>query len=73
MSKRLPSDLKESVWTSVTEGFARKAEERLRICKEWIDGGVFFGITSLRDQPCPFAKDDAQSLGQDSRWFDVLI
>lgn len=29
-SKRLPSDLKESVWTSVTEGFARKAEEFLR-------------------------------------------
>jgi hypothetical protein len=25
----LPPDLKESVWTSVTEGFARKAEEFL--------------------------------------------
>jgi serine/threonine-protein kinase HipA len=30
VSKRLPPDLKESVWTSVTEGFARKAEEFLR-------------------------------------------
>ena len=30
VSKRLPLDLKESVWTSVTEGFARKAEEFLR-------------------------------------------
>jgi hypothetical protein len=28
--KRLPPDLKESVWTSVTEGFALKAEELLR-------------------------------------------
>ncbi len=30
VSRRLPPDLKESVWTSVTEGFARKAEEFLR-------------------------------------------
>jgi 3-methyladenine DNA glycosylase AlkC len=29
VGKRLPLDLKESVWTSVTEGFARKAEEFL--------------------------------------------
>jgi hypothetical protein len=29
VSKRLPPDLKESVWTSVTEGFARKAVEFL--------------------------------------------
>jgi serine/threonine-protein kinase HipA len=29
VSKRLPPDMKESVWTSVTEGFARKAEEFL--------------------------------------------
>jgi 3-methyladenine DNA glycosylase AlkC len=29
VGKRLPPDLKESVWTSVTEGFARKAEEFL--------------------------------------------
>jgi hypothetical protein len=30
VSKRLPPDLKESVWASVTEGFARKAAEFLR-------------------------------------------
>ena len=30
VGKRLPPDLKESVWTKVTEGFARKAEEFLR-------------------------------------------
>ena len=30
VKRRLPPDLKESVWTSVTDGFAKKAEEFLR-------------------------------------------
>jgi hypothetical protein len=29
VKRRLPPDLKESVWTSVTDGFAKKAEEFL--------------------------------------------
>jgi serine/threonine-protein kinase HipA len=33
VSKRLPPDLKESVWISVTKGLARKAEEFLRAAK----------------------------------------
>jgi 3-methyladenine DNA glycosylase AlkC len=37
VSKRLPPDLKESVWTSVTEGFARKAEEFLRAAENLRD------------------------------------
>jgi serine/threonine-protein kinase HipA len=37
VSKRLPPDLKESVWTSVTEGFARKAEEFLRTAENLRD------------------------------------
>jgi serine/threonine protein kinase HipA of HipAB toxin-antitoxin module len=30
VKKRLPADFKESVWNSITKGFARKAEEFLR-------------------------------------------
>jgi hypothetical protein len=30
VKKRLPADFKESVWTSITRGFAKKAEEFLR-------------------------------------------
>jgi serine/threonine-protein kinase HipA len=37
VSRRLPPDLKESVWTSVTEGFARKAEEFLRAAENLRD------------------------------------
>jgi hypothetical protein len=37
VSKRLPPDLKESVWTSITEGFARKAEEFLRAAENLRD------------------------------------
>ena len=37
VSKRLPPDMKESVWTSVTQGFALKAEEFLRAAKNCRD------------------------------------
>jgi serine/threonine-protein kinase HipA len=37
VSKRLPPDLKESVWTSVTGGFAGKAEEFLRAAEDLRD------------------------------------
>jgi hypothetical protein len=29
VKKRLPADFKESVWTSITKGFAKKAKEFL--------------------------------------------
>lgn len=31
VKKRLPGDFKESVWTSITQGFAKKAEELLSV------------------------------------------
>jgi hypothetical protein len=37
VSKRLPPDLKESVWISITEGFARKAEEFLHAAENLRD------------------------------------
>jgi serine/threonine-protein kinase HipA len=37
IGKRLPRDLKEHVWTSITEGVAQKADEFLRACENLRD------------------------------------
>lgn len=37
VKKRLPADFKESVWTSITNGFARKAEEFLGVAEKLHD------------------------------------
>lgn len=37
VKKRLPADFKESVWTSITKGFAKKAEEFLRVAEKLVD------------------------------------
>lgn len=37
VKKRLPADFKESVWTSITNGFAREAEEFLGVAEKLHD------------------------------------